>query len=235
MAAKKESKPEGLGSLGMQALHLKAYIQLIGRGEVKACLDSGADITLMSEEFWKQIGTLMKTKEGMRMKLYHLTGHTKVLGYVKMRLYMQTTDGTWICFELEVYVVQGMKFPLLLGEDFQTAYKLHVKWYSMGHCEVTVGESSRIIPASSAYSVNLGFKICQAYLSKSLICSRTAKRSRARDLKNMSKDLQPVYATEDVRIEAGRVKMIRVTGAIKERKDWLIERVIVGTDDTHLN
>ena len=233
IAAKKESKPEGLGSLGTQALHIKAYIQAIGR-EVKACLDSGADITLMSEEFWKQMGTLMKPKEGMRMKLYHLTGHTKVLGYIKTWLYMQATDGAWICFELEAYVVQGMKVPLLLGEDFQTAYELHVKQYSTGHCEVKVGESSRIIPMSSAYNINLGFEIHQAYLSKSFVHARTSRRSRARDLKNMPKDLQPVYITEDVQIEARRVKMVKVTGAIKERKDWLVERVIVGTDSTDI-
>ena len=83
MAVKKETKPEGLGSLGTQALHIKAHIQSIGRGEVKAHLDLGADITLMSEDFWKQMGTLSKPKEGMRMKLYHLTGHAKVLGFVK--------------------------------------------------------------------------------------------------------------------------------------------------------
>ena len=234
MAAKKETKPEGLGSLGTQALHIKAYIQSIGRGEVKARLDSGADITLMSEEFWKEMGTLMKPKEGLRMKLYHLTGHAKVLGYVKTCLYTQAMDGAWICFELEAYVVQGMKVPLLLGEDFQTAYELHVKRHATGHCEVTVGESSRIIPASSAHSVDLGFEIRQAYLSKSFIRARTARRSRARDLKGMSKELQPVYATEDVLIEAGRVKMVRVTGAIKERKDWLVERVIVGKDSTDI-
>jgi len=87
MATKKETKPEGLGSLDVQALHIKAHIQSIGRGEVKACLDSGVDITLMSEEFWKQMGTLTKLKEGMRMKLYHLMGHAKVLGYIKTGLY----------------------------------------------------------------------------------------------------------------------------------------------------
>ena len=53
-------------------------------------------------------------------------------------------------------------------------------------------------------------------------------------MKNMSKELQPVYATEDVRIEAGKVKMVRITGAIKERKDWLVERVIVGTDSSDI-
>ena len=101
MAVRKETKPEGLGSLGSQALHFKGYVQSIGRGEVKARLDSGADITLMSEEFWNKIGTLMKPKEGLRMKLYHLTGHATVLGYVRTRLYTRTTDGSWICFELE--------------------------------------------------------------------------------------------------------------------------------------
>ena len=91
-----------------------------------------------------------------------------------------------------------------------------------------MGESSRVIPASSAHSVDLGFEIRQAYLSKSFIRARTSRRSRARDLKSMSKELQPVYATDDILIEAGKVKMVRVMGAIKERKDWLVERVIVG-------
>lgn len=50
----------------------------------------------------------------------------------------------------------------------------------------------------------------------------------------MSKDLSPVYATEDVRIEAGTVKTVKVTRALKERKDWLVERVIVGTDTTDI-
>jgi len=83
MAIRKEMKPEGLGSLGCQVLHFKGHVQSIGRGEVKPRLDSSADITLMSKEFWNKIGTLMKPKEGIQMKLYHLTGHATVLGYVK--------------------------------------------------------------------------------------------------------------------------------------------------------
>ena len=176
MAAKKEAKPEGLGSLGAQALHIKVHVQSIGRGEVKARLDSGADITLISEEFWKQLGTLAKPKVGMRMKLYHLTGHTKVLGYVKTRLYTLTTDNSWVCFELEAYVIQGMRVPLLLGEDFQTAYELQVKRYTTGHSEVTVGSGTKIIPASSAHDIDLGFEIRQAYLAKSFVRTRTARR-----------------------------------------------------------
>ena len=50
----------------------------------------------------------------------------------------------------------------------------------------------------------------------------------------MPKDLSPVYATKDIRIEAGTVKAVKVTGALKERKDWLVERVIVGTDSSDI-
>jgi len=93
-----------------------------------------------------------------------------------------------------------------------------------------VGESLRIIPASSAHNMDLGFEIHQACLSKSFIHAKTGRRSRAKELKNMLKELQLVYATEDSWIEAGKVKIVRVVGAMKERKDWLTERVIVGTD-----
>ena len=208
MAAKKENKPEGLGSLGTQALHIKAHVQSIGKGEVKARLDSGADITLMSEEFWKQLGILPKPKEGMRMKLYHLTGHAKVLGYVKTRLYTLTKDNVWIGFELEAYIVQGMRVPLLLGEDFQTAYKLHVKCYATGNCEVTVSNDTKVIPTSSAHDVDLGFEIRQSYLTQSFVRAKTARRRHTRELKKMPKELSPVYAKEDVRVEPGTVKAV---------------------------
>jgi len=234
MAIQKETKPEGLGSLGFQALHFKGHVQSIGRGEVKARLDSGADITLMSKEFWNKIGTLMKPKEGIRMKLYHLMGHATILGYVKMQLYTKTTDGLWICFELEAYVVKDMRVPLLLGEDFQTAYELNVKCYATGHCEVSVGESSKIIPALSAHNVDLGFKIHRAYMVQSFVQSKTVHRKRARQLKNAPKDLPLVYAIEDVRIEAGTVRYVKVASAFQGCKDWLVEKVVVGSESADI-
>ena len=93
------------------------------------------------------------------MKLYHLTGHATVLGYIKTQLYTKTIDVDWISFELEAYMVKGMRVSLLLGEDFQTAYELNIKHYSTGQCEVSVGDSSKIIPAPSTLHIDLGFKI----------------------------------------------------------------------------
>ncbi|KAJ7605542.1 hypothetical protein DFH06DRAFT_1275604 [Mycena polygramma] len=116
--------PDGLGSLGACALHIKVRIGSLEFEAIRGRLDSGADITLISEDFWKSIPGLPKPREGIRMKLYHLTGQAKVLGYIKVPMYVETKDGEIVSFELEAYVVRNMRVPLLLGEDFQTAYEL---------------------------------------------------------------------------------------------------------------
>ncbi|KAJ7123005.1 hypothetical protein C8R44DRAFT_621723, partial [Mycena epipterygia] len=118
-ARKARQLPDGLGSLGARALHVKVKVGSLDQEEVRGRMDSGADITLMSEEFWESIPDLPKPREGIRMKLYHLTGQAKVLGYIKAPLFMISKEGEVISFEMEAYVVRNMRVPLLLGEDFQ--------------------------------------------------------------------------------------------------------------------
>ena len=93
------------------------------------------------------------------MKLYHLTGGAKVLGYIKTEFYAMAQDESIVSFELEAYVVRNMNIPLLLGEDFQITYELSVTRQATGQCEVLVGRSGRIISAASALNVDLGFEI----------------------------------------------------------------------------
>lgn len=52
--------------------------------------------------------------------------HRQIRKAVKMRLYMVSKEGEVVSFELEAYIVRNMKVPLLLGEDFQSSYKLGV-------------------------------------------------------------------------------------------------------------
>jgi hypothetical protein len=99
------------------------------------------------------------------MRLYHLTGPAKVLGYIKTTLFAVDTMGNVLSFELEAYVVRKMRVPLLLGEDFQVAYELGVQRWATGHSEITVGWSRHIIPASSFQSVKLGFEIHKVNLA----------------------------------------------------------------------
>ena len=59
------SLPEGLGSLGPKALHLLARIHSWNSQPVITRFDSGADITLMSEEFYKSLPELSAIREGL--------------------------------------------------------------------------------------------------------------------------------------------------------------------------
>ena len=94
------------------------------------------------------------------MKLYHLTGGAKVLGYNEISIYGRTTEVDVLEFEMEAYVVRGMRVPLLIAEYFQTCYELGLECSTTSHAKVLVGKSPvRIIPASTTSAVGLGFQI----------------------------------------------------------------------------
>ncbi|KAG6905595.1 hypothetical protein DXG01_001778 [Tephrocybe rancida] len=175
------SLPDGMGSLGTQALHIKAHVGSPDQDPVLARLDSGADITLISEDYWKSIPGLPAPKEGLCIKLYHLTGNARVLGYIKTTILAETMGHQLASFKLEAHIMRDMKVPLLVGEDFQTTYELGLNQHVMGHCELLVGDSDMAIPASSASSVDLGFEIRKAYSSQSFIRKKAVKQSRAYD------------------------------------------------------
>jgi hypothetical protein len=176
--AKIRSLPEGYSSLGIKALHIKAMVSSINGVEIRGWLNSGADITLMSEEYWETLKERPPIKEGLQMRLYHLTGYARVLGYVRTTLYTKDTNDLYASFELEAYVVRGMKVPLLLGEDFQTMYELGIRHCMMGMNEVLVGRTGRVIPASSTKQVDLGFEVRQAHLAQSFVKRKPCHNSK---------------------------------------------------------
>ena len=231
IAAKKaRSLPEGMGSLGSRALIIKGRVHSIDGADVQIRLDSGADITLMSEEFYNSISDLPKIKDGMRMKLYHLTGHAKVLGYVRTTLFAEAEDGNVISFELEAYVVRNMKVPLLIGEDFQTTYEIGLDRFATGKSEVRIGrDSPYVIAASSALSVDLGFEIRQSFTTQSFVRTKMLRRKRSNNQPEDSEAL--VTAAEDVLINPLCVHNVKVNGSFgTERKEWIVEKVVIGTD-----
>jgi len=61
--------------------------------------------SLSCQEFWKSMPEAPHLHEWMRMKLYHLMGGAKVLGYIKTELYILKKDESIVSFELESYVV----------------------------------------------------------------------------------------------------------------------------------
>ncbi|KAL1685145.1 hypothetical protein GGG16DRAFT_66885, partial [Schizophyllum commune] len=234
-AAKARHQPDGLGSRGVRALRLQVYLRTLNSPVVDGRLDSGADITLLSEEEYLSWPKTERPiiREGMRMRLYHLTGETKVLGYVKFPLFAAADDGELVQFEVEAYVVRGMKVPLLLGEDFQTTYELGVSRTGSGDCKVTVGSSGRILSASSKRVTKPGFKIRRANNANTYRLPKTKAGARAR-ARRFPGGPAEVYAAEDVVLAPQAVHNVSVSGAFEGRSDWLVEKVIMSGMDASL-
>src|SRR5260370_33943098 len=53
-----------------------------------------------------------------------MTGEVRVKGYVNLRLWLQSENGTWVEFLEKAWVLKDLKVPLLLGEDFHVNYCL---------------------------------------------------------------------------------------------------------------
>jgi hypothetical protein len=68
-ARRARSHHAGFSSLGVKALHIKVSVGSPEAMPVKGRLDSGADITLISEDFFKTLAGLPPPREGMHMKL----------------------------------------------------------------------------------------------------------------------------------------------------------------------
>jgi hypothetical protein len=64
-AVRAKTHPPGFGSLGVRALHMKVAIASPNAAAIKGRLDSGVDITLMSEEYFLSLGYLPKPREGL--------------------------------------------------------------------------------------------------------------------------------------------------------------------------
>ncbi|KAF9022121.1 hypothetical protein BDZ89DRAFT_1042399 [Hymenopellis radicata] len=101
-------RPEGRGASGIAALHIKGHINSLDSPPVKGKLDSGADITLMSEDFFNSRRDLPALKDGMRIRLYQLTAGAKILGYTTFSYLTKTTEGKDISFEVEAYVYRKL-------------------------------------------------------------------------------------------------------------------------------
>ncbi|KAF9035056.1 hypothetical protein BDZ89DRAFT_1090977 [Hymenopellis radicata] len=219
--------PPGFNAMSSRSLQMEVRLVHPDAEAIAGRLDSGADITLLSEEYCLKHGEFPKPRLGMKLRLYQLTGDAKVLGYVRIPL-------TTLCFSTEAYVVRGMNVPLLLGKDFQTSYKFNIQRYDNGDHRVKVGESPYYIQASGSKHVELGFEVRRAFSAESIGRKFAGKRAlarRQRQDRQTEKDKGYVRAAHDYTIPANSVYNIEVRAAMDGRKEWLVEKVVLGQED----
>jgi len=120
--------PDGMSAIGVSVLAVKGWVGSKNNPEIDLQLDSCADITLISEEYYDTLKDKPKLKSGVKLRLWQLTDKdASIQGYVTLPITMLGRNGEILEAEAEAYVVPGMTVPILLGEDFQLTYEIGVK------------------------------------------------------------------------------------------------------------
>lgn len=79
-------------------------------------LDSCADVTLISQDYLESLKDRPPCQKGLKMDLWQLTDKdAKIQGYVRIPIFMESSDGVILETEAEAYVVPDMTIPILLG------------------------------------------------------------------------------------------------------------------------
>ena len=144
------ARPPGRAAEGVSVVSVKGTVGSKMGDMLDLQLDSGADVTLISEELYLSLKNPPRMRQGMKLKLYQLTDtNAQLKGYVRIPIFMTTHRGDILETTAEAYVVPRMTVPILLGEDYQQAYELTVSRHLEKGTTVQFGGTPHIISASS--------------------------------------------------------------------------------------
>ncbi|KZS94732.1 hypothetical protein SISNIDRAFT_409219, partial [Sistotremastrum niveocremeum HHB9708] len=197
----------GHSSVGVSVLSVPGRLTDSAAPIVDLRLDSGADLSLMSEDYYRSLPSPPPLKRGFKLKLLQLTSsETRVLGYVNTKVYLLNSLHQRISLDVEAYVVTGMTVPVLLGEDFHENYSLTVQRKLGSPTSIKIGSLPHLfnaVPSSRAAEVRL---------------------DKARSLATIG---QVLRAKETVTIPAFSTKKVVVDGELGANKSWLVERSLI--------
>jgi hypothetical protein len=109
--------------------------------------DSGAAPTLISQRFLESLKfSKPRPQAGQKLKLLQLTGSAGCSEYVRLNLYFRSQLGPVCLKGVEAYMVKDMEANMLIGEDMQRAWQLHIIRKEMNNYW-KVGDLVHLIPA----------------------------------------------------------------------------------------
>ena len=147
------ARPPGTAFLGAKATKARSYLGNMATETTEVIVDSGSDITLISEACLKAMKDVPRTRAGQRIKLIQVTGSVSIDGFAGIDLFFQTEDGP-VHLPVEAYVVKGMSTPFILGNDFQDQFSLSILRKD-GNTTLAFGDSGRSIPVENSTSPSL--------------------------------------------------------------------------------
>jgi hypothetical protein len=144
------ARPPGCAFLGSKATQTTVAVGQPGTDPMKIIVDSGSDITLISQATLDSLSCKPATKGGQKIELIQVTGRSSISGFVDLDLFFQPKEGP-VKIGVEAYVVKGMSTPFILGNDFSSQYSISVLREDM-RTYIKLGDSGRTVEAEDALS-----------------------------------------------------------------------------------
>lgn len=138
----------GTSAVGVSVLSVREKVNELEEQETDLHLDSCADITLISSDYYHWLRHKPPLHKGKRLSLWQLTDNGAELeGFIELPVFVRMEQGVFVSLTAEAYVVPGMTVLLLLGEDFQVNYELEVSRSVEFGTTVKLGNSGYMLQA----------------------------------------------------------------------------------------
>jgi hypothetical protein len=231
---KRRFTPAGASTVGVSVVAVQGWVGSTRNARVDLRLDSCADVTLISQEYVESLKDRPSCQKGMKMNLWQLTDKDSTIqGYIRIPIFMESSDGILLETEAEAYVVPNMTVPILLGEDYHLNYELIVAHKVDFRSVVNFAGNPYAVPARGVCRTRDFDRMRQSACSvASFIKSKLHKRNKAkktRQKKKFGTDQRTVRAAEDYRLRPDECRRIRVEGHFEENKTWLVEKNMIAS------
>ncbi|KZV59722.1 hypothetical protein PENSPDRAFT_594955, partial [Peniophora sp. CONT] len=231
----------GSASAGVSVLCVEGRIGSVDGAPVNFRLDSGANISLMSEDLYASLGeSAPRLQKGTKLRLLQLTSEkVKILGYVSLPAFMRARTGEILEFELEAYVVRNMTVPLLLGEDFQMLYSIGVSRSAGASC-ISFADSAFEVDGQSvspALDHVMSAEVPSISWPPSKYGLLLAAERRQQELQNERHNpnrgkprstFRLARAAASIKIPAFTARRVRVDAPFYDDRTWLLEAGFLG-------
>ena len=144
------SQPPGYLFLGAKATEAYTSINDIDTKPISVIIDSGSDITLISQKTLDQMLKAQKVRLGQWIKLIQVTGKAVITGYIILDLVFRTPEGP-VQLNVEAYIVKETSVEFILGNDFADQYSISVI-RDEGETTLKFGRSGRSVRVHNSLS-----------------------------------------------------------------------------------
>ena len=233
---KRRFSPAGASAVGVSVVAVQGHVGSLRNAPIDLRLDSCADITLISQEYFESLKDRPACQKGIKMNLWQLTDKDlEIQGYVRIPIFMTSTDGMQIETEAEAYIVPNMTVPILLGEDYHLNYELIVA-HRIDFCSTISFAGTPHTVSARGVSRTKDFERMRqsACAVGSFIKAKLHKRNKvkkARQRKKFGLDRRTIRAAQDYRLRPEECRRIRVEGHFDEDRTWLVEKNLLASEN----